>query len=110
MAPRVIVVAKRTAYRRFVEEENDPRARRLLRRRDPSVQSWRDSHRAHMKTLETVRRALNGKAPVLESIYGMQVKGVFVDDESDDYVFDQAEQLSLYHVPIALVIQHEEPL
>ena len=59
MAPRVIVVAKRTAYRRFVEEENDPRARRLLRRRDPSVQSWRDSHRAHMKTLETVRRTLD---------------------------------------------------
>jgi NAD+ kinase len=59
LAPRVIVVAKRTAYRRFVEEENDPRALRLLRRRDPSVQSWRDSHRAHMKTLDTVRRALD---------------------------------------------------
>ena len=59
LAPRVIVVAKRTAYRRFVEEENDPRARQLLRRRDPSVQSWRASHRAHMKTLETVRRALD---------------------------------------------------
>jgi NAD+ kinase len=54
----VIVVAKRTAYRRFVEEENDPRARQLLRSRDPSVQSWRDSHRAHMKTLETVRHEL----------------------------------------------------
>jgi NAD+ kinase len=55
----VIVVAKRTAYRRFVEEENDPRARRLLRRRDPSVQSWRDSHHAHMKTLDTVESTLH---------------------------------------------------
>jgi NAD+ kinase len=55
----VIVVAKRTAYRRFVEEENDPRAQKLLRKKDPSVQTWAASHRAHMLTLDTVRRALD---------------------------------------------------
>jgi NAD+ kinase len=59
LAPRVIIVAKRTAYRRFVEEENDPRAQRLLKEKDPSVQTWPASHRAHMRTLDTVRRALD---------------------------------------------------
>ena len=29
--PRVVVVEKRTAYRRFVEEERDPRVSELLR-------------------------------------------------------------------------------
>ena len=37
MSLRVIVVSKRTSYARFVEEERDPRAKALLRRRDPSV-------------------------------------------------------------------------
>jgi NAD+ kinase len=57
--PRVIVVAKRTAYRRFVEDEGDPRAMQLLRRHDPSVASWRRSHEEHRRTLETVLRSLD---------------------------------------------------
>jgi len=52
MSPRVIVVAKRSAYGHYVEEENDPRVRALLRRRDPSVSSWKDAHKAHSSTLE----------------------------------------------------------
>lgn len=54
MTSRVIVCAKRSAYRRFVEDEQDPRARNLLRRRDPSVASWVQAHKDHMRTLETV--------------------------------------------------------
>gem|GEM_PF-1259694 len=63
------------------------------------------------KTLaDKVRLALNGQAFGLASVFGKQVKGVFVDNENDDYVYDQTENLSLYHVPLALVIQHEEDL
>jgi len=56
---RVVVVVKRTAYRRFIEDERDPRAKLLLRRRDPTVASWLDAHREHVRTLETVRSALD---------------------------------------------------
>jgi NAD+ kinase len=57
--PRVIVVAKRSAYTRFIVEEQDPRAKLLLRRRDPSVRHWTDAHREHQETLETVQRVLD---------------------------------------------------
>jgi NAD+ kinase len=53
-----VVVAKRSAYSRYVEEEGDPRARALLRRRDPSVSHWMEAHKAHMRTLEEVDRIL----------------------------------------------------
>ncbi|MFZ5896459.1 MAG: NAD(+)/NADH kinase [Myxococcota bacterium] len=59
MSTRVIVVSKRTAYSRFVEDERDPRAKALLRKRDPSVSSWADSHQEHLRTLETVERVLD---------------------------------------------------
>ncbi|HWZ90559.1 MAG TPA: NAD(+)/NADH kinase [Polyangiaceae bacterium] len=57
--PRVIVVAKRTAFRRFVEEEGDPRARSLLKKRDPSVKTWLASHREHSRTIDEVERVLD---------------------------------------------------
>ena len=56
---RVVLVVKRTAYRRFIEDERDPRAKLLIRRRDPVVSSWLDAHREHIRTLETVRSALD---------------------------------------------------
>jgi NAD+ kinase len=55
---RVVVVAKRTAYRRFVEEERDPRAKELLRRKDPSVSRWLDAHKEHVRTVDSVHQAL----------------------------------------------------
>ena len=57
--PRVIVVAKRTAFRRFIEEEGDPRARNLLKKKDPSVATWLASHREHTRTIEEVERVLD---------------------------------------------------
>jgi len=57
-APRVIVVTKRTPYQRFIDEEGDPRASLLVRRRNPAVRSWLPAHREHMKTLEAVERSL----------------------------------------------------
>jgi NAD+ kinase len=55
---RVVVVAKRTAYRRFVEEERDPRAKELLRRKDPSVSRWLDAHKEHVRTVDSVHQSL----------------------------------------------------
>jgi NAD+ kinase len=55
----VIVVGKRTAYRRFVEDEGDPRARSLIQKRDPSVASWLGSHKEHSRTMEEVERVLD---------------------------------------------------
>lgn len=56
--PRVVVVAKRTAYQRFVEDERDPRAKLLLRRRAAVVSSWVDAHREHSRTLDEVEATL----------------------------------------------------
>ena len=57
--PHVIVVGKRTAYRRFVEDEGDPRARGLIQKKDPSVASWLASHKEHSRTMDEVRRVLD---------------------------------------------------
>lgn len=57
---RVIVVAKRSAFSRYVEEERDPRALRLLKMRDPSVANWMASHQEHLRTLDQVEQLLDG--------------------------------------------------
>ena len=56
--PRVIVVAKRTAYQRFIEEEGDPRASALIEKRNPAVRSWLESHAEHQRTVELVMKEL----------------------------------------------------
>ncbi len=53
------MVAKRTSYQRFVEEEGDPRASMLVKRKDPAVRSWLDAHAEHQRTLEVVIRELD---------------------------------------------------
>lgn len=57
--PKVVIVAKRTALERFVEDGRDPRVGRLLKRRDPSVRRWQTAHDNHVRTLELVQRLLD---------------------------------------------------
>lgn len=57
--PRVIIVAKRSAYRRYVEEEGDPHARRLVRRGAPAVRNWLSAHDEHLRTVDAVSEALD---------------------------------------------------
>lgn len=57
--PRVIVVAKRSAYARFFDEGQDQRLRELLGRRDPSVKRWQKAHDAHSRTVERVQQILD---------------------------------------------------
>ncbi len=73
--PRVIVVAKRSAYTRFIVEERDPRAKLLMRRHDPSVQHWNDAHREHQQTLEAVERVLDELG--LQSFWVRRVHAMF---------------------------------
>jgi NAD+ kinase len=60
--PVAIVVAKRTSWRRFVEEAEDPHVLHLLRRNDPTVARMRAAHEAHEATIEAVDRALAASA------------------------------------------------
>lgn len=55
---RVIVVVKRSSYSRFVEDEGDPRAKLLIRKKDPSVARWLESHREHNRTVDAVLESL----------------------------------------------------
>lgn len=60
----MILVSKRSAYQRHVEENQDPRARALLESRDPAVASWLASHEEHEETLlqaKAVLAKLNAK-------------------------------------------------
>jgi NAD+ kinase len=57
-AAKVIVVAKRSAWSRHVEDEHDPRARSLLRKKDQSVANWRSAHQEHRSTLALVKSTL----------------------------------------------------
>lgn len=56
--PKVIVVAKISAYGRFVEEGEEPRIRQLLRRGDPTVKRWKQAHQEHLRTIEQVQDCL----------------------------------------------------
>ncbi len=56
---RVIVVVKRSAYRRYVEDEGDPRARRLVKRQARAVKNWVVAHDEHLKTVEAVEETLD---------------------------------------------------
>jgi len=58
VSPRVVVVVKRTAYRLFVEEAQDERIARLLKKNDPTVRKMRRSHDEHQGTIEEVDTAL----------------------------------------------------
>lgn len=57
-----------------------------------------------------VRLALNGKSAELAAVYGAHIKGVFLENEQDDYVRDMVENLSLYDIEMRLRIHHREAL
>lgn len=62
-----------------------------------------------VKTLaDKVRAAVNGQSAALATIYTKHVKGMFIQDEFDDYLFDEVERLSLYRVTMDLMIHHRE--
>jgi NAD+ kinase len=58
-APRVLVVLKRSSWRKWIEEERDARIQRLVAAEDETVRRMRPGHQAHIETIEEVRRALS---------------------------------------------------
>jgi len=52
--PLVFVAAKRSQYKKHVEDMHDPRALALLQRHDPAVARWSDAHESHTRTLARV--------------------------------------------------------
>ena len=52
--PLVFVAAKRSQYKKHVEDMHDPRALELLNRHDPVVARWSDAHASHTSTLARV--------------------------------------------------------
>ena len=58
-SPRVAVVLKRSSWRKWVDEEKDPRVKRLIDADDDTVRRMRPSHREHVETVEEVREALD---------------------------------------------------
>jgi len=57
-APRVLVVLKRSSWRKWVEEEGDARIVALLEAGDETVRRMRPGHIDHTETIEEVRQAL----------------------------------------------------
>jgi NAD+ kinase len=68
--PKVIIVAKRTALDRFLEEGRDPRIERLLERSDPSVRRWQPAHDDHKGTLALVQRTLAKLGAEVWTVHG----------------------------------------
>jgi NAD+ kinase len=56
--PRVLVVLKRSSYRKHVEQERDERIQSLLRSGDPTVQRMLPGHLDHEETVDEVRSSL----------------------------------------------------
>ncbi len=57
-APRILVLAKRTSFRKLVEEDGDPRIKSLLSKGDITVRRMRRSHDDHESTVRELRAAL----------------------------------------------------
>src|SRR6185503_17842919 len=57
--PRVGLMVKRSAYRLYVEEQPDPKLRRLVDAQDDTVMPLRASHEEHEGTVREVKEALD---------------------------------------------------
>jgi NAD+ kinase len=55
---RVLVLVKRTSFRKLVEEDADPRVKSLIKAGDVTVSRMRRSHEDHEATVREVRQAL----------------------------------------------------
>ncbi len=56
--PIIFVAAKRSQYKKHVEDMHDPRALALLEHHDPAVARWSDAHESHTRTLARVLQHL----------------------------------------------------
>jgi NAD+ kinase len=71
---RVLVVYKKDAYQQFLQEQQDPRLVRLLRRRHPDVLDLQRAHRVHEEALEAVVHTLRQLPVEVELAYRATLK------------------------------------
>lgn len=72
--PRVLVVYKKDAYQRYVQEQRDPHLRRLLRRRHPDLLDMQQAHQVHQGAMEEVVRVLRRLGVDYDLAYRANVK------------------------------------
>ena len=72
--PRVLVVYKKDAYQQFLQEQQDPRLVRLLRRGHPDVLDLQRAHRVHEEALEAVVHTLRQLPVEIELAYRAALK------------------------------------
>jgi NAD+ kinase len=72
--PRVLVVYKKDAYQQYLQEQQDPRLVRLLRRRHPDVEDMQRAHVVHEVALEAVVRTLRQLPVECDVIYRATLK------------------------------------
>lgn len=69
MAPRVLVVYKKDAYRQYIQEQQDPHLSRLLRQGHPDVLDMQRAHTVHEEALEAVTVTLRRLLVVFDLAY-----------------------------------------
>lgn len=74
MKKRVLVVYKKDAYQQYCQEQQDPRLRRLLRRRHPDAMDLQQAHVVHEAALEVVVRTLRRLPVECEVAYRAQLR------------------------------------
>jgi len=72
--PRVLVVYKKDAYQQFLQEQQDPRLVRLLRRGHPDVLDLQRAHRIHEEAMEAVVHTLRQLPVEVELAYRAALK------------------------------------
>lgn len=81
---RVLVLVKRTSYKKWVEQEHDPRVEGLLASQDPTVGRLLSGHRAHEETVEEVRAALG--AIGIDATYNENPRSAVIASDKYDLV------------------------
>jgi NAD+ kinase len=72
--PKVIVVAKRSAYSRFTSGESDSRAKHLLEGDHETVKKWRPAHEQHVRTVDHVYETLEKLGVQTILLHGAQAE------------------------------------
>ena len=71
---RVLVVYKKDAYQQYLQEQQDPRLLRLLRKAHPDVLDMQRAHAVHEESLDSVVHALRQLPVAFDVVYRADLK------------------------------------
>lgn len=78
---RVLVLLKRSSYKKYVEQEHDARVTGLLATGDPTVKRMLGSHKDNEETIEEVKHALDALGA--DAVYDEDVRSTSHDERVD---------------------------